>query len=236
MNIKHLAVMTLVVVPFVAQADETPVKITADAPFFNKYVWRGVNLINDPVFQPSINLESKGWNLNLWGNYDFNNDKRFNEFDITLSYSGELAQGSWTAGYIDYAFPSSTPGHTREFFGNFTFNQEWNPYIQVNFDVDEIDGMYARVGASKAISTQVGEIDFHGWFGYGDKKMNNALYGNNKSGLADFGVEATWSKQLNENATGYVKLGYTTLLDSKHLQGAPNRNNFTFGFGVGFGL
>lgn len=236
MKTNHLAVMTLLVIPVVAHADESPVDLSVDVPFFSKYVWRGVNLINDPVLQPSFNVSFEGWNLNLWGNYDIDNSKRFNEFDTTLSYTGMLSQGAWTVGYVDYAFPGSGIAHTREFFGNFSFNHDWSPYVQLNFDVDEIDGLYARVGASKSVETTAGEIDFHGWFGYGDTNMNNALYGNNKSGLADFGIEATWSKSLSENATGYVKLGYTTLLDSKHLQGQSNRNNFIFGFGVGFGL
>ena len=100
----------------------------------------------------------------------------------------------------------------------------------------ELYGFYARVGAMSSVETLAGSIDIHGWVGYGDKNMNNALYANNKAGLADFGIEATWSKQLSDNTTGYVKVGYTTLFDSNHLQGQPNRNNFIFGFGVGIGL
>ncbi|MFM9872790.1 MAG: TorF family putative porin [Fimbriimonadaceae bacterium] len=236
MNFKNLAIILMAVTPIVAQADETPITVTADVPFFNKYVWRGVNLLNDPVLQPSINLAFQGWNLNFWGDYDINNAKQFDEFDVTVSYTGDLPQGSWTAGYIDYAFPGSSVSHTREIYGNFTFAQDYSPYVQLNFDSDEVDGLYARFGAQRAISTAAGDINVHGWFGYGDKNMNNALYGNNKVGLADFGLEATYSKQLSQNATGYVKLGYTALLDKNHLSGAPNRNNVTFGFGIGLGF
>ncbi len=236
MNLKNIAILTMAVTPIIAQADDTPVKITADLPYFNKYVWRGVNLVNDPVLQPSVNLAFQGWNLNFWGNYDINNAKRFNEFDVTLNYTGQLAQGTWTAGYIDYAFPGAGASHTREFYGNFTFGQDFSPYIQFNADIDETDSLYVRLGAQKAINTAAGEINFHGWFGYGDKNNNNILYGNNKAGLADFGLEATFSKALSENATGYIKLGYTTLLDKNHLSGASNRNNVTFGLGVGFGF
>jgi hypothetical protein len=236
MKVQNLVIVLMSLAPIAAQADESPIKISADVPYFNKYVWRGVNLINDPVIQPSINLEFKGWNLNFWGNYDINNSKQFDEYDVTLTYTGELAQGSWTAGYIDYAFPHSGIKHTRELYGNFTFNQDYSPYVELNLDTDEVDGFYARVGAQKAINTAAGEIELHGWFGYGSNKMNNALYGNNKAGLADFGLEATWSKQLSENATGYVKLGYTALLHKNHLYGASDRNNLIFGFGVGYGF
>ncbi len=236
MKLKGLAITFLLVAPLSAQADEIPITISADLPFFNKYVWRGVNLINDPVLQPSIDLEYKGWNLNLWGNYDINNAKRFDEYDVTLSYSGELPQGSWTAGYIDYNYPGADVQHSQEFFGRFALNQNLNPYIELNIDTDEVRGFYARAGVETGFTNSSGDFNFHSWISYGDKNMNNSLYGNNKSGLADFGIEATWSKQLSSNTTGYVNLGFTSLLNKDHLAGEPNRNNLIFGFGLGIGL
>lgn len=236
MKAKNIAMATLVVAPIVAQAQELPVEITVDVPFFSKYVWRGINLVNDPVIQPSITLGYEGWAVNLWGNYDLNNAKRFNEYDVTLSYARDFAQGSWTLGYIDYSFPGSGPTHTREFFGRVDFNEEFAPYFAINFDVDEADGFYARIGGSTDFNTEAGDINFHGWFGYGSESHNNFYYGNNKAGFTDLGVEATWSRSLSANTTGYVKLGYTTLLDKNLLSGAPNRNNFIFGFGVSTGF
>lgn len=236
MKAKHIAAATLIVAPIVAQANDLPVSISVDVPFYSKYVWRGINLVNDPVLQPSVTLGYENWSLNLWGNYDIDNAKRFNEYDVTLNYSRAFGQGTWNLGYIDYAFPGANPGHTREIYGRVDFNQEFAPYFAINFDVDEADGFYARIGGSTDFSTAAGDINFHGWFGYGSDKHNNFYYGNNKGGLADFGVEATWSRSLSENTTGYVKLGYTALLDKNHLNGAPNRNNFIFGFGVNFGL
>jgi len=233
MNLKTLAAASIIIVPVLSTA-QTPVSTSIDFPFFSKYVWRGVNLVNDPVLQPSVNFEYQGWNLNLWGNYDIDNLKQFTEYDITFSYSGELPQGSWSAGYIDYANPQSTIKHTREFFASFTFNHELSPYIQLNYDNDEVDGLYARFGIEKGIPTSSGDLNLHTWLGFGDDDMNGALYGNNKSGLADFGLEATFSRQFGEQTTGYLKLSYTTLLNKNHLAGAPNRNNLIFGFGVGY--
>jgi hypothetical protein len=214
-------------------SQQLPITITADVPYYSKYVWRGINVINDPVIQPSINLAFQGWNLNLWGNYDINNAKRFNEYDVTLNYSQPFAQGSWTLGYIDYAFPGAALSHTREFYGQLNFGQSWNPYIATYFDVDEADGIYAKIGGSNSFPTEFGDIVLHGWLGYGDKKYNNFYYANNEAALADFGLEATWSKSLAPNTTGYIKASYTTLVDKDQLNGAANRSNFVFGFGLG---
>lgn len=235
MDFKNLVLVAVAATSGAARADE-PVTVKLDMPVYSNYVWRGINFIDDPVFQPSANLAWHGWNLNFWGDYDINGSKRFDEWDTTVSYSASGPQGSWSLGYIDYAFPLG-PIRTAEIYGSYTFSGQFSPTIQVNMDIDEADkAVYGRFGASHQLDTPVGAIGLGGWVGYGNRTHNSYYYGNGRSGFADFGIEATLTRTLFRGTDGYLKVGYAGLLDSKNRQGAPNRTNFTFGIGFTAGF
>lgn len=73
-------------------------KPTADfeimADFFSKYIRRGQNLNDDPVFQTGINLSYSKLTATIWGNMDLTsingNGGDFSELDYYLDYSSEV--------------------------------------------------------------------------------------------------------------------------------------------------
>ena len=63
--------------------------------FLSQYIWRGYALSHDSaVIQPSVTLSYKGLSLNVWGNFDTDEEKRgeseWNETDYTFSYEHDI--------------------------------------------------------------------------------------------------------------------------------------------------
>lgn len=244
MKLQLIAVVA-VAMPIAVQAtSELPIDISLDNSFYSKYVWRGVNLSNGGVYQPSLTVGFQGLELNIWGSYEFtdnvlypsgsNGKNRFTEWDTTVSYSGESAFGSWTIGAVQYAYPTTGFANTTEVFAQFGFNHLLNPYIAGYFDLDESKGTYLRLGGSTNLSPlNKTPVELNFWVGYGDKKNNDFTYGNSRAGLADYGLEAKVSTSLGKNGTLWTSVGFTGLFDSKHLEGNDNRSNVIIGFGYG---
>lgn len=130
-------------------------EVTAD--FFGKYIWRGQNLDDDPVFQTSISASYKGLTATIWGNLELtninNNNGEFTEWDYSLDYSGEipLIEGvGYSVGVIYYHFPSIV-GDTTEIYWGLNFDLPLSPSITVYHDVDEADGAYISLAAGHSI-------------------------------------------------------------------------------------
>ncbi len=64
------------------------------ADYFGKYIWRGQNISDDPVFQPSISAGYAGLTASIWGNIELtninDNSGDFSEIDYSLDYSAAL--------------------------------------------------------------------------------------------------------------------------------------------------
>ncbi len=98
--------------------------------FMTKYIWRGWNLGDEPVWQTDTSVSKWGVTLDVWTDYSLNNDKsrdggryqEFTEIDYTVDYTfnvGEMPEMidfdgpdildplSLSAGYIYYTFPNA---------------------------------------------------------------------------------------------------------------------------------
>ena len=73
--------------------DKIDFEITAD--YFSKYIFRGQNLSDDPVFQPGLSASYKGLTAAIWGNMDLRNingnSGDFSEMDYSLDYSSTFS-------------------------------------------------------------------------------------------------------------------------------------------------
>lgn len=103
--------------PKEAPKEEAPgVTASVYVDFLNQYVWRGYALSDAQkgmVIQPSATVSYMGFSLNVWGNFDTadrnpldpdpGDGSRWNETDITLSYTRELVKNlNGTLGMIYY--------------------------------------------------------------------------------------------------------------------------------------
>ena len=219
---------------------------------YSKYVWRGINVVDDPVLQPSLTFSHGPWSVNFWGNYETTGvntyygtstgKNRITEWDTTLSYTHSTESADFTLGIIHYDLPNTALPSTTEVFASVslpsTYNSDYKwaltPFADLSYDLDEADGFYGRIGADYSFTPNENDaFSFTGWVGYADKNFSDYYYGNNKSAFADFGFSARYTRSFTETSFAYASLTFTGLLDKGHLQGASDRSNVVFGIGVG---
>ncbi len=172
--------------------------------FFSKYIWRGQNANNDPVFQPKISANYENITLGIWGNLDLTNinDKSgdFSEIDYYLDYSSELTglEGiGYSVGFIYYDFPGATADGTRtqdtfEIYWGLNFDLPLSPSVTVYHDVDEADGSYASLSFGHSIEKiteltpeiPVG-LDIGSRLGWGSGSYNKYYWGMEQTKLND---------------------------------------------------
>ena len=92
-----------------AQAQEDPLGVTVDATWVSKYLWYGIDMLDDKgAFQPSVDVDlfGSGFSVNVWASYptaagDMNKGggspgtSRIDatEYDYTLAYSTVFGEG-----------------------------------------------------------------------------------------------------------------------------------------------
>jgi hypothetical protein len=107
--------------------------VNVSADFLSQYVSRGVALSNKSlVIQPSITVGYKGFSVNVWGNFDTDENNEFrphgranwNETDLTISYNHKIYKVlSATMGSIYYALDNAND--SLEVFGGLTADLPW---------------------------------------------------------------------------------------------------------------
>jgi len=138
------------------KANEFNFKVTAD--YFTKYIWRGQNVSDRSVFQPTISLYRNGFTGSFWGNMDLTgqNEHRweFIELNFVLDYTASLHDMNgvnFSVGSIHYQFPNISSKPTTEVYTGLSFDLPLTPYIRWYRDVDEVDGSYFQFGIGHSI-------------------------------------------------------------------------------------
>lgn len=132
-------VVLLSVAPFASAANigGTDVGVTADLTYTTKYMWRGIDILDDvSAWQPSINFDlGNGFSANVWASYagagghtyggtDAASSRvNLTEYDYTLAYSNSINEGcpwktDYTIGwrYYDFIDEPSTAKDMQEGF------------------------------------------------------------------------------------------------------------------------
>ncbi len=107
--------------------DEAEIGFDLSAGSFNKYIWRGQNLVDDWVFQPGVSATYGGLTASFWGNLDMTDENgsngEFSEIDLTLDYSGQFPGIDilgYSVGMINYDFPvNGSADDTTEVYAGF---------------------------------------------------------------------------------------------------------------------
>ena len=150
-----------------------PVSVTVDLPVFNKYVWRGINIVNDWVFQPSMSVSWEGFTLSAWADMQLTNEIStgetiidfsssnfeieehpagfIGEIDLIFSYTYAFGcNKEWiaTVGIIDYEYPNCELHCTQEVYATLAWAGFLNPRITVYHDINQVHGWLGEFGAS----------------------------------------------------------------------------------------
>lgn len=166
-------------IPVVTLAEEEADKpgASADLGVFSQYIWRGFELSDDSiVIQPSVTLDYKGFSFNIWGNLDTklkrdsddgseNDDVKYNETDLTLSYGRDLGAISLNGGMIYYALDSEQD--SQEVFVSVTVNTLLSPTFSVYREISHLPAWYAslEISHSQEIYNQI-TLDLSASAGY----------------------------------------------------------------------
>ena len=161
-----------------------PVDVEAELPYYSKYVWRGMNTVDDSVLQPSIELGLLGFKLAVWGNLDLTDingtSGKFSEVDYTLGYKFALPKIELGAGFIHYTFPESDVTSTTEFYLSGELGIFLSPSLAAYFDIDEVEGTYweASVNHDFALG-ETSKLNLKGGLGLGSKSYIDGYFGAN---------------------------------------------------------
>jgi hypothetical protein len=135
---------------------------SVDMGLFSQYVWRGIALSKDSlVVQPSVTIGYKGVSLNVWGNLDTHNyisgTNKYNETDLTLSYTKAVGMFNLTGGYIYYALDAIQD--SQEVFGSVGLNTILKPTLTVYREIATSPAWYVNLGVSHSLEV-VDKITF----------------------------------------------------------------------------
>lgn len=164
-----------------------PFEIEAELTVAPKYVWRGINIVNDWVIQPGVTVSRGGFSLGVWMNFEPTNWNlpnynqaprgRVTEMDVTLEYSKSIGVVEASVGVVDYQFPGTGGRRYQEFFGSVGLSYLWgSPELRVF--TGERSGTYATVSVSHELpGTYFGQggIELDASLSFGDARSNKLL-------------------------------------------------------------
>lgn len=213
----------------VKASDGIDFKFTAD--YVGKYIWRGQNLSDDPVFQAGVSVGYKGLTVAVWGNLDTssinNNRGEFTEWDYSIDYSADMPRiegVGYSVGLINYHFPSVV-GDTTEFYWGLNFDLPLSPSVTVYHDIDEVEGTYVSVGVSHSVE-KIGELgpdipvgmEIGVSLGIGGAAYNDNYWGVDDDKLNDLAVNVSFPFEVG-GWTLSPGLNYVTLVSDKIKKG-----------------
>ncbi|NOY23808.1 MAG: hypothetical protein GXO70_09915 [Acidobacteria bacterium] len=148
------------------------------------YSWRGLQINDAAVFQPSVMFSSGNFWAEVWGNMDLTNvnDDQYhmNEVDITIGYDWEFSKVTMSTGAIHYTYPGSEEAATTELFAGVLFDIPLSPAFTMYHDVDQFEGTFIEFSISH--SFQVFSEDFSdgltftAMIGYGSADFKNGYF------------------------------------------------------------
>ena len=207
----------------VGQENSIEVSLTTD--FMGKYIWRGQNLSDDPVFQPSVALGYESLTVSLWGNMDLTNingnSGDFSELDYSIDYSDDLPgiDGvGYSVGVIYYDFPGTSVGDTTEIYWGFHFDLPLSPSVTVYHDLDEAEGSYVSLALEHSVESifelcpelPVG-MDIGVSLGWGSGSYNKYYWGIDESKIQDLMFSISFPMEIG-GWTVAPNMNYVTLV------------------------
>ncbi len=197
-----------------------------DLTYSGKYVWRGVNVVDDHVLQPSLTAGWRGFSVNVWGNRDLTSENGsandFTEIDFTADYSWTHGPAALSVGAIRYIFPHSGGHSTTEFYGSVALDMVLSPSLTVYQDVEEADGTYVSMAVGHSIDEiwrpsegVTAGLELGLSVGMGSSEHNRFYYGAGGGALSDLLLTVGLPVQMGEHSTLTPFLNYSSLLDGQ---------------------
>lgn len=220
--------------------------IEVESAFTNSYLWRGIEYNSGIIMQPSVNLEYKGFILNIWnstGVLETKENSNKQEIDFTLSKTIESGNFYFEPTLIFYSYPSKkyfsataeASVYASYYEGNFGF------FINPSFDfLSNVGGAFSETGITYDYETARTHIVANLAYGVANEKFidfniaeGEILIFNSMYRLVD--INGSFKQKLNE--TIFIKPSFNFF----HLIGSdlskilnPNKFNCAFSLGAEF--
>lgn len=208
----------------VFSADKIEVNTSLD--FCTDYVWRGLVINDDPVFQPSVTATKAAGqagfiSLNIWGNYDFTDvygtKNKFSEIDLTASYAFSSGPIEFETGIIHYAFPNTGNRATTEVYIITGYELKTLPLtfsLGIHYDFDEIDGFYlsGKIASLIPLIHRL-SLDIALSGGYGDTRYNRGYFNVSDPSFTDVLLSASLTYEVTDSVSLAARGQYMSLLD-----------------------
>jgi hypothetical protein len=240
MRLRHLA--TLSAFALISSACILPegqhASVNLGATLASKFVHRGQTLVDGPVVQPVLDVaaptvDGGGLHIAVNSNIDLRDDTgqawfpdghagRVTQFEMIGAYRRTVGQVDLEGGVHSYNLPNGTEfpfgerGGTTEIFLNASMEVlEARPYVQWNYDYDEVRGAYYRFGMTEDFDLGGGfALNLDGSLGYASSAQSAWMYGIDESGWADLRGTAEVSYLYDARTVITASINGSMIVDS----------------------
>ena len=142
--------------PAVAESEHGPLTVSWETVFASKYLFQGIDYSDgNPVAQPELSLEYRGFSLTSWFNVDLD-ERHVNEIDLLFAYERELGRLSATTGYARYRYPDKGWEPSQEVYLDLSYATLLDLSLSSHYDFDAGKGAYFTLGLQRDVETSVG--------------------------------------------------------------------------------
>ncbi len=232
---------------FAFARDDKDISIDVSLDYVGKYIWRGQNVVDDPVLWPNVDIGFGNWTATFWGNLETTNingqNDEFTEFNYILDYSDDLpgfVGVGYSFGAIYYYFPSA--GDTTEIYWGLNFDLPLNPSFTVYHDVHAASGTFVSFNLEHSIDKifEIGSglpvgLTLGSELTWGSSSYNHAYWGVDDDKLNYWQLTASFPVEFADGWTLAGNLYYVTLLgDSIRKSDAFRSESDYFFAGISF--
>jgi uncharacterized protein (TIGR02001 family) len=210
--------VAIVLVATPARAWDGSVDLSAQS----AYIWRGMVLNDEPVFQPSVTLSQGGFSASVWSSVDLTDVSGHRleptEVDYWLAYTYQLEPVAFTLTAYGYSFPNSAAASTQELWAGVTWSTLFKPTLTVVRDVNVADGTYLLLSGTQSLGVLEGPssdgLALTVNIGHATRSYTRSYFPDLAAGhVNDYGVRLDWPLRIGPG-TLKLDLQYTAFTDS----------------------
>ncbi len=236
---KFAIVLSLLILVCASAVSAEGVEYGTDHAFNTKYVWRGIAVNPEMVWQPDVWASYAGFTASVWGNFDLTDaigtSGEFSELDYTLDYSGGFSGVSYSLGFIYYHFPNASAFDTSEIYLGIGLDVPLSPSVTIYKDIDLVEGMYIVLSISHdwEIKNFYGStLSFGASAAYSSANHSLFYYGANDEVLADAMISLALEVPLSDRISITPAVNVNFWLDSDLNDLGINEEDMTFWGGI----
>jgi len=230
-----IALLVPMICLFAIQAYSQPV-VCGSYTLSSKYVSRGVNTVNNWVFQKSTDIQLGNLAVSLWGNMELTNHNgsqyvrskpagTFTEWDFTIEYATSWKSLQMALGWTDYQYPGTGWERTREAYLSLSIDSPLSPNITIYRDTGTAQGTYVTAGVEVPVRER---LSLSAQVGYGCPKFNGYYYGCETASWVDLTLGLGTALEMGRGWQVKPTIWYSTLLNRRLLADGSNRQNVWF--------